>query len=168
MRTTHVRQHVRTAQLARINQRLKQLENKTRTIQPLPTSSNKLPVQVSYIIPSTTDANKPLTTRQFQQRINEEKNYIAETYGGDTTIKTVGSYLKDGELIKEPGALIETSMTTQAYNTKRKQLAKHLRNKAKEWKQYQLAIKVEGHSYFIPYDKGMPNDKTASKEILIT
>ncbi len=63
-------------------------------IEPLNLKSNRLPVQVGIAVPST-ELDKKITDKKFRKRINDEKKFFSKTFGGDTSIKAVGSFVKD-------------------------------------------------------------------------
>lgn len=172
MRTTHVRAHTRQVTLSAVDARLKRLEKRLPTIPPLPLGeANDLPVQVSIIVPSTKNNNQPIdepgTDTNFQNRVTQEKNYFDDLIGGDTTIQEVGSYLLDGEVIKEPGAIVQVSMTRADYNKFKNKIAAHAIQRKNDWQQNQIAVIVEGRTYFAPKDKNIPDDTKMPKRILV-
>ena len=169
---THVRAHTRNVTLSSVDARLHRLEKRLPTIPPLPLGeANDLPVQVSIIVPSTKNGNQPIdepgSDINFQKRVTDEKNYFDNLIGGDTTIQEVGSYLMDGEVVKEPGAIVQVSMTRQSYNELKNAIAAHALQRKNDWTQKQVAVTVEGRTYFAPKDPEIPSDDKMPKRILI-
>lgn len=132
--------------------------------------SNRLPVQYSIIVPST-KLDKKITSSAFQKRINSEKRFMDKTFGGDTTIRAVGSFvLKRGKkeiLIKERNAIVESSTTKPIFNSKRMILKRHIIQRRKQWKQNSILFKVEGETFIFPRQKFIAHDRSKRK-ILIT
>lgn len=130
--------------------------------------ANRLPVQVSITVPST-QAKRTLTSSGFQKRINSEKRFMSNTFGGDTTIRAVGSFVmgKKKVLIKEDTAIVESATTPRRFNANRKKLIRHIKARQKQWKQNSIFFKIEGESFNFPRRKFIPHDKTKRK-ILVT
>jgi len=133
--------------------------------------ANRLPVQISIIVPSTR-REKKISTAGFAKRIDSEKQFFSRTFGGDTAIKSEGNFeLKEkGKkpiLIKERGVIIESSTTKKVFNSKRQILIKHLKARQKQWKQNSVLFKVEGETFIFPRQSFIPHD-TSKRKILIT
>jgi len=166
---THVRAHTRQVSLSAVDARLKRLEKRLPTIPALPLGeANDLPVQVSIIVPSTTENNRHLTEEEFQNRVDDEKKWMDTQFGGDTTIKDVGSYMMDGELIQEPGAIVEASMSRGKYNKLKNAIAAHAMKKREEWSQDTILLRVENRAFIVPKKDYIDNDKKMPKRILVT
>lgn len=132
--------------------------------------ANRLPVQFSVIVPST-KINKKISTRDFKKRIDSEKIFMSKTFGGDTSVKSTGSFvLRKGKkdiLIKEKTAIVESSTTPKVFNSKRKVLIQHIKQRQKQWKQNSILFKVEGESFIAPRQSFIPHDNSKRK-ILVT
>lgn len=132
--------------------------------------ANRLPVQFSVIVPST-KLEKKISTSAFQKRINSEKRFMSKTFGGDTTVRAVGSFVlkkdKKDILIKEKTAIVESSTTTKVFNSKRKALIQHIKARKKQWKQNSILFKLEGETFIYPRQKFIPHDRSKRK-ILVT
>ena len=130
-------------------------------------SSNRLPVQYSIIVPSTNLSKKDT----FLKRINSEKIFMDRNFGGDTSVRSVGSFIirrgKKNILIKEKGAIIESSTTKKVFNSKRTILKKHIIQRQKQWKQNSILFKIEGETFIHPRQKFIAHDRSKRK-ILIT
>ena len=132
--------------------------------------ANRLPIQFSVIVPST-KLEKKISSSAFQKRIDSEKRFMSKTFGGDTTVRAVGSFvLKKGKkdvLIKERTAIVESSTTKRVFDSKRKALIKHIKDRKKQWKQNSILFNLEGESFIFPRQKFIPHQRSKRK-ILIT
>lgn len=132
--------------------------------------ANRLPVQFSVIVPST-KLNKKITPRAFQKRIDSEKRFMDRTFGGDTTVRAVGSFvLRKGRkdiLIKERNAIVESSTIKRVFNSKRRSLVRHIKLRQKQWKQNSILFKIEGESFIFPRQKFVAHQRS-KRDILIT
>lgn len=129
--------------------------------------ANRLPVQFSIIVPST-KLDKKISTQAFNKRIDSEKTFMSRTFGGDTAIKAEGNFeLKEEgkklKLIKERNVIVESSTTKKVFNTKRKILIRHLKQRRKQWKQNSILFKVEGETFITPRQSFIPHDKSKRK-----
>jgi hypothetical protein len=138
-----------------------------RFIRALPLNSNRLPVQFSIIVPAT-ELDKNIPEKEFEKRIEDEKEYFSKLFGGDTSIKAVGSYWDGKKLIKEKAVLVTSSMSVDIYNKERKELAKHIKEKQKDWKQDTILHKIEGQDFITPKKSYIINDKKQSDFILVS
>ncbi|MAH48579.1 hypothetical protein CMI37_22330 [Candidatus Pacearchaeota archaeon] len=132
-------------------------------INPLKLKSNRLPIQFSVLVPST-KLDKKISTSSFRKRIDDEKKFMSKTFGGDTSVKSTGSFvLKRGKkdiLIKEKNVIVESSTTTNKFNENRSRLIRHLKAKQKQWKQNSVLYKLEGESFIFPRQSFIPHDRS--------
>jgi len=143
---------------------------KLKTTKPLKLRQNKLPLQFSIVVPSTKN-NVEISQSSFLERIDDEKKWISKKFGGDTSIRALGSYIlkkgKNEKLIKEDVAIVEASTTPKIFEEQKKYLEIHIKDRKKEWKQYQIMYKIEGNSFLYPKKRQYPSDNSV-KEIPIT
>jgi len=137
-------------------------------------SANNLPVQVSLIIPSTKNVEGKtikLNTKEFNKRIDETKKFFDENFGGDTAIKEVGSYW-DGsknELVKEKGAIVESSMSIPTYYEKVGKITEYAEKKQKDYLQDTMLVTVEGRKFITPKKDYIDHDTlTENEDILVS
>ena len=132
--------------------------------------ANRLPIQFSVIVPST-KLDKKISRQSFQKRIDSEKRFMDKTFGGDTTVRAVGSFvLRKGKkdiLIKEKNAIVESSTTKRVFDNKRKVLIQHIKARKKQWKQNSILFKLEGETFIFPRQKFIPHD-SSKRKILVT
>ena len=131
--------------------------------------ANRLPVQFSIIVPST-EFDKKIKAKDFTKRIDSEKKYFDKKFGGDTTIREVGSYvLKKGKkdiLIKEKGAVVESSTIPAVYNKNRSSLASHIKKRQKDWKQNSVLFRIQSESFIYPKQPFIPSADKKGKIIV--
>lgn len=142
----------------------------TRFIQPLNLGKvNRLPIQVGIIVPSTR-FNKKVSQQVFKERINETKEFFDKAFGGDTAVKTIGSYYDDSrkELIKEDGLLVESSMSLEAYNKNKSDIEQFIKEHHKKWEQDTILVSVEGQNFIYPYKDYIIDDDKQKGTIIIT
>lgn len=106
-------------------------------------------VYQDVIIPST-DYDKPVSKRVFNQRVKEVQIFFSNLFGGFTQVGTVGGWVSDGKVIKETGAKV-VSFSSKGTWTKANQrkVVTFLRRKCKEWKQEAIAYRVEDDIFFL-------------------
>lgn len=136
-------------------------------------SANVFPVQVSVLVPSTI-YSKPIPAHRFSRRVDSEKRWFDDKFGGDTAVRDMGSYLsQEGKLIKEKGFIVESSMTSDKYNESIKDFAKHVHDRLKDWKQESIIVGIEGEKYIVPKQKftGIPrldSERQPYRKIIVT
>lgn len=128
---------------------------------------NRLPVQVSVVVPST-DLDKLIPEKKFILRVKKEQKWFNDRFGGSTSINEVGTYNIGKKVIKEPGVIVESSMSVSAYEKNKKILEKHLISRRKQWKQDSLLVKVEGQAFIVPKRPFIDDDKKQTNKILVT
>jgi len=83
-------------------------------------------------------------------RVAETQAFLTRTFGGTTTVKSVGTYTaRDGRVIKEPISEVETYTTPKMWAEKKPVLLRWLASKKREWKQEELSIKFEEDMYWV-------------------
>lgn len=110
---------------------------------------NNLPVQVAFIVPSTRK-DKQLSQGDFENRVRFTKKWFDERFGGDTTIRGKGGFLLDGELIEEPVAIVESSMSVETYMEYREDFADFVRQRRNNWDQDSILYRVEDRVFIYP------------------
>ena len=128
--------------------------------------SNRLPIQASITVPSTKD-NKRISPEEFQKRIDTTKKFMDNTFGGDTTIRGVGSYTQEGDLIKEKVAVVESSMTNKDFQKNSKEIGKFVKDKKNKWKQDSIAYEVEGDLYIYPKKDFISHEPKKDKRLQV-
>jgi len=130
-------------------------------------NSNRLPIQFSIYVPSTKAHSKKLTKPEFNKRIVVTKKFMDNTFGGDTSVRSVGGYTDDGKLITEDIAIVESSTTNKAFNKKKKELNEFVKMKQKVWEQDTLGYKIEGDFYTYPKKSYIPHEAKKNNNLRI-
>lgn len=109
-----------------------------------------LPIRTAIIVPSTTNANKPVSKKEMNRRIKETRKFLSDTNGGFTSVKAVGGYTDSkGRVIKEPVMVVESYATKKAYLKNRKKVRRFLERKGKRWKQEAMGYEHENDLYYV-------------------
>jgi len=129
------------------------IKSGTRSIPELKLRSNRLPVQIGVVVPST-NFDKKLPQKAYEKRVQAEKKYFSELFGGDTAITEHGGYIaqagKRKKLIEEEGTIVQASTTPEIYERHKKKIASHIKSRQKEWKQQTIGYSLEGDFYVYP------------------
>lgn len=132
-------------------------------IKPLKLKQNRLPLQFSIIVPSVSKDGKKTPSKLFLKRVDNEKEFLDNIYKGDTSVKSVGSYLQvDGKkkkVVSEQGVIVEVSTTPEVFNSNRNVMEQHIKDKQKDWNQSSIFYKIEGEAFIYPKQKYIPTTK---------
>lgn len=123
---------------------------------PLENSATEMPIEFSFIIPSTRH-DKRIDDGWFQRRIKEEEKWWEERFGGSSIEMMEGGYVEGEQVIEEDVAIIRVSMSKENYDNSREMIGKHIRNKREAWDQDTVLYKINDHSFIYPdrdYIKG--------------
>lgn len=113
------------------------------------TEINNLPVQVSFVVPSTRGGDV-LPKEHFEDRVKYAKKWFDERFGGDTTVRGKGGYLMDDELIEEPVAIVESSMSVSTYEEYREEFGEFIKERRENWDQDTVMFTVEDRVFIYP------------------
>ena len=109
-----------------------------------------LPIRTAIIVPSTTSKDKKITRAEFQERINFTRKFLSKKNGGYTSVRGSGGYVtKDGKLIKEPVAVVESFATKEAFEKNKKDVEYFLKHKGKAWGQESMGYELEDDLYHV-------------------
>lgn len=109
-----------------------------------------LPIDVTILVPST-NYSKKIPEYEFNRRINVASRFMANAFGGDTTISAKGGYVSSaGKLISEKVAEVNASMTHKQFEDNKHKLEKFIEAMQKLWNQETLAYKVENDLKIYP------------------
>lgn len=109
-----------------------------------------LPVRTAVIVPSTTRKDKKISRADFQKRINETRRFLAKKNGGYTSVRARGGYVtKNGKLIKEDVAIVESFATKEAFSKNKAAVAAFLKAKGKSWGQESMGYEHEDDLYYV-------------------
>lgn len=148
------------------------IKSGTRGIPELKLRSNRLPVQIGLVVPST-DFDKKLPQKEYQKRVQAEKKYFSGLFGGETAITSQGGYIAQekvnkrnkNKLIEEEGTIVQASTTPEIYEKHKDKIASHIKSRQKEWKQQTIGYSLEGDFYVYPRKSFIASSK--SKNIIL-
>lgn len=148
------------------------LKSGTKSIHELKLRSNRLPVQIGIVVPST-NYDKSISPKAFKKRVQSEKKYFSELFGGNTALSSTGGYIAQEKknkrtshkLIEEEGTIVQASTTPEKYESHKRKIANHIKQKRKDWKQETIGYSVEG-TFFV-YPKKSFISSTKSKNIVL-
>ena len=109
-----------------------------------------LPMEISVYVPSTKDANVPVSKTELNARVKEVKQYLATLFGGYSSSEIIGGYVSTtGELIQEDVVKVISFATKQAYEENEATLIDKIADWSKEWSQEAIGLEIEGDLYYI-------------------
>jgi hypothetical protein len=109
-----------------------------------------LPMEISVYVPSTKDANVPVSKAELSARVKEVKQYLATLFGGYSSSEILGGYVSTtGELIQEDVVKVISFATKQAYEDNEATLIDKIADWSKEWSQEAIGLEIEGDLYYI-------------------
>lgn len=109
-----------------------------------------LPMEISVYVPSTKDANVPVSKEELNARVKEVKQYLATLFGGYSSSEIIGGYVSTtGELIQEDVVKVISFATKQAYEENEATLIDKIADWSKEWSQEAIGLEIEGDLYYI-------------------
>jgi len=109
-----------------------------------------LPIEQAILVPSTKQANKPVSNPEFNRRVAEVRKYLSKEFGGYTSVKGVGGYYSDDKkrLIKEKIAKVTGFSQKKDWNQKK--ILAQLSKWSKKWGQESMGYEHEGDLYYVP------------------
>lgn len=109
-----------------------------------------LPIRTAIIVPSTSDTNKPISSKAMARRVKETRQFLAETNGGYTSVRAVGGFTDEkNRLVKEPVVVVESYATKKGFKQNRMKVRKWLENKGSKWKQEAMGYEHENDLYYV-------------------
>lgn len=105
-------------------------------------------VHVAIYVPSTKDKDKPISSAQFNSRIEEVKRLL-NSFGGSTSIRGIGSYNLEGKTISEKVAIVESFTNPRNYKAMDTKIKAFILRKKKQWGQDSIGYEYEEKLIFI-------------------
>lgn len=126
---------------------------------PVGAEVNNLPIQVAFAVPSTRGA-ETIDDEHFKERVTFARKWMSDRFGGDTTIRASGGYVTDeGDLIDEPVALVEASMSVDTYMDNREAFAEFVKERKRNWEQHQILYRVEDRVFIYPHKESVDDSE---------
>lgn len=109
-----------------------------------------LPIQIAVYVPSTKDANIPVSEDELNKRVDVVRKYLADMFGGFSSDAITGGYISTfKELIKEDIVKVIAFSTKEAYEQNKQKLIVQVSKWAKEWSQEAIGLEFENDLYYI-------------------
>ena len=107
-------------------------------------------------VPSTSDVSDKISPKELDDRVNEVKEYVANTFGGYTETETEGGYKSSkGEIVEEDVVKVSVFSKNKDWKEKEYEVVKKAKEWAKEWGQEAIGFEYEGDLYYIDGDGKM-------------
>lgn len=110
-----------------------------------------LPVENTIYVPSTYGKEqKHISKKAMNQRVNEVRTYLADKFGGYTSVDAVGGYvMPDKKLIKEKQVKVTSFSTEKDFNKDEPELINQVGTWGNKWKQESIAYENEDQLFII-------------------
>jgi hypothetical protein len=109
-----------------------------------------LPFEVAVYVPSTSDANKNISKQDFEKRINEVSEYLANVFGGFSSNEVSGGYVSSEKgLIKEGVHKVTSFASKENLDSNMKKLISQIKKWCKDWSQESIGLEFEGDLYYL-------------------
>jgi len=95
---------------------------------PLQNKSDYSKIQLAIIVPST-EFDKTISEKDYNDRINETRKFLSDIFGGDTSINAKGGFIEKGNFISEDVVLVETYTNKKDYNKNKVKIEKYIKDK---------------------------------------
>tara|TARA_R110001632_G_scaffold223706_2_gene355686 strand:- start:741 stop:2423 length:1683 start_codon:yes stop_codon:yes gene_type:complete len=117
-------------------------------------------------VPSTSDVSDKISRKELDSRVNEVKEYVANTFGGYTETETEGGYKSSkGDIVEEDVVKVSVFSKNKDWKDKEYEVVKKAKQWAREWGQEAIGFEYEGDLYYIDGDGKMEKGGlTASKK----
>ena len=107
-------------------------------------------------VPSTSDVSDKISPKELDDRVNEVKEYVANTFGGYTETETEGGYKSSkGDIVEEDVVKVSVFSKNKDWKDKEYEVVKKAKEWAKEWGQEAIGFEYEGDLYYIDGDGKM-------------
>jgi len=110
----------------------------------------ELPIEMAVYVPSTESANRTISKREFQARVDEVQEFVAKTFGGFSASEVEGGYVSDEKgLIQEDVVKVTAFSQIQDFENKFDILVEKIRFWADKWGQESIGFEFEGDLFYI-------------------
>jgi len=113
----------------------------------------ELPVEMAIYVPSTEKANQVISKRDYLNRIDDVRSFLATTFGGYSSDSIDGGYVSDEKgLIQEDVTKVTAFSTKEKLEDKVQSLIAQIRIWCKEWGQESIGFEFEGDMFYVDKD----------------
>ena len=119
--------------------------NKIKAVKP-----TELPLEVSVYVPSTREASQIISKREYNQRIEEVQRYLADLFGGFSSVSVEGGYVSSEKgLIHEDATRVVAFASREGFEKKLDTLLKQIVDWCAKWSQESMGFEFEGDLFYI-------------------
>ena len=113
----------------------------------------ELPVEMAIYVPSTEKANQVISKRDYLNRIDDVRSFLATTFGGYSSDSIDGGYVSDEKgLIQEDVTKVTAFSTKENLENKIQSLIAQIRTWCNEWGQESIGFEFEGDMFYVDKD----------------
>ena len=110
----------------------------------------ELPLELSVYVPSTREASQIISKRDYNQRIEEVQRFLADLFGGFSSVSVEGGYVSsDKGLIQEDATRVVAFASRVDFEKKLDTLLKQIVDWCKKWSQESIGFEFEGDLFYI-------------------
>ena len=110
----------------------------------------ELPLELSVYVPSTKDASQIISKREYNQRIEEVQRFLADLFGGFSSVSVEGGYVSDEKgLINEDVTRVVAFASKEGFEKKLDTLLKKIVDWCGYWSQESIGFEYEGDLFYI-------------------
>jgi len=107
-------------------------------------SDKGLPVRVAIVVPSTKKKDEKISQKEMNTRVKETDKFMRDKFGGETSIRGVGSwYDGNNKMVQENVVVVESYTTEKKWEENDMRTQKYLNDKSKEWGQDTITFQYE-------------------------
>lgn len=118
-----------------------------------------LPVEQAVIVPSTSGvkSQRVISKAEMNSRVNNVRRYLAQRFGGYTSVKAVGGFvLKNGKLVRERAVRVAAFATKDDFKKHQPSVINQVGSWGRKWKQESIGYENEGDLFIIEPPKRGP------------
>jgi hypothetical protein len=113
----------------------------------------ELPLELVVYVPSTTTADKKISDKEFDSRIDYVETYLSDLFGGYSATEVEGGYVSDEKgLIQEDVMKVTAFGQVDNFEDKFNQLLHQVKIWCEEWGQESIGFEFEGDLFYINKD----------------
>ena len=111
-----------------------------------------LPIEMGIFVPSTKDASVKISDSEFESRVRQVEDYVAERFGGFSSIEDIegGYYSSDlNEVIREEVKQVKFFANAGDFQANIKELLNQITLWCLAWGQEAIGFEVEGDLFYV-------------------
>ena len=109
-------------------------------------------IRTAILVPSTQHGNQKIGKIEHQKRIEETRKFLAQKYGGYTSVNATGGYIdSNGKLVKEPVAEVVAYTNQEGFDKNHAAVEHYLSAKRGEWTQESIGYEYDKNAHLYYY-----------------